>query len=336
MMLAGAMRRAACWSLCVVATVAAAAPASAPRPWMDKAAPPSARAAKLIAAMDPHEKLVLLQGAGGPGIGNTAPIERLGVPELHLEDGPNGVADWQVNVTTWPSSMTMAASWDTQRMKQYGVACGAEQRGKGMQVMLGPGVNLARVPVGGRNFEYLGEDPVLAGQLAAAETRGIQSEGVVACVKHWVDNNQEGPGHNGRLSTSSEVSDRANFELYYPPFEAAIDAGVGSAMCSCEFHLAAAAVLPLLLRAVRWLTGARASPHRQSRQRHILVRKRAVTHRPSQRQAELQRLGRERLGRRPRLRRQPQRWDGPDDVGGLQQCHRAVDTRRCGAGQPRR
>jgi beta-glucosidase len=101
-----------------------------------------------------------------------------------------------------------------------------------MQVMLGPGVNLARVPVGGRNFEYLGEDPCLAGRMAAAEVRGIQGEGVVACTKHWVDNNQEGPAHNGRLITSSVVSDRANFEMYYAPFEAAVRAGTGAVMCS--------------------------------------------------------------------------------------------------------
>lgn len=100
--------------------------------------------------------------------------------------------------------------------------------------MLGPGVNLARVPVGGRNFEYLGEDPILAGLMAAAEVKGIQSEGVVACVKHWADNNQEGPGHNGRLITSSVVSDRANYELYFEPFRAAAAAGAGSIMCSCK------------------------------------------------------------------------------------------------------
>ena len=223
------MRACAALSLLVAVGTASAAPA---QPWLDRTLPPSQRAAMLIAAMTPKEKLVLLQGASGPGIGNTAAIERLGVPEIHLEDGPNGVADWQVNVTTWPSSMTMAASWDVDLLRQYGAACGAEQRGKGMQVMLGPGVNLARVPVGGRNFEYMGEDPHLASVLAAAETVGIQSEGVVACAKHWVDNNQEGPGHNGRLSTSSVVSDRTNFELYYQPFEAAIKAGVGSAMCS--------------------------------------------------------------------------------------------------------
>ena len=98
--------------------------------------------------------------------------------------------------------------------------------------MLGPGVNLARVPRGGRNFEYLGEDPCLAARLAAAEVRGVQSEGVVACVKHWADNNQEGPGHNGRLVTSSDVDDRTNAELYFAPFEAAAGAGAGAAMCS--------------------------------------------------------------------------------------------------------
>ena len=114
--------------------------------WMDAAMPPADRAAKLAAAMTSQERLVLLHGASGYGIGNTAAIPRAAVrvPALHLEDGPSGVADWQVNVTNWPSSMTMAASWDTELMQQYGAAMGSEQRGKGMQVMLGPGVNLVR------------------------------------------------------------------------------------------------------------------------------------------------------------------------------------------------
>ena len=108
--------------------------AAAARPWLDPAQPPSQRAAALIAKMTPKEKLVLLQGAGGAGIGNTAAIPSLGVPAIHLEDGPNGVADWCTEVTTWPSSMTMAASFDTALMRKYGAACGSEQRGKGMQV----------------------------------------------------------------------------------------------------------------------------------------------------------------------------------------------------------
>jgi hypothetical protein len=85
-----------------------------------------------------------------------------------------------------------------------------------MHVMLGPGLNVARVPVNGRNFEYMGEDPLLASRMAASEIKGIQSEGVVACAKHWIDNNQEGPHHNGRLDTSSSVGERANYELCAP------------------------------------------------------------------------------------------------------------------------
>ena len=94
-----------------------------------------------------------------------------------------------------------------------------------------PGVNLARVPTGGRNFEFIGEDPHLAARLVFAEVEGIQSEGVVACVKHWVDNNQEGPGHNGRLEVSSAVPARAQHELYHAPFAGAIAAGAGAVMC---------------------------------------------------------------------------------------------------------
>ena len=164
--------------------------------------------------------------------GCTAPIPRLGVRGFHLEDGPNGLADWVTGVTNFPSSLTAVASWDVDLMRQYGAMMGVEQRGKGMQVMLGPGLNLARVPLNGRNFEYMGEDPYLAARMAAVEIKGIQSEGVVACAKHWVDNNQEGPHHNGRLDTSSNVGERANYELYYVPFEAAIAAGAGSVMCS--------------------------------------------------------------------------------------------------------
>ena len=217
------------WSwLLLTATAAATEAADATLPWMDASAPPEARAAALVAAMNRTEKLVLLQGAAGPAIGNTAPIERLGVPALRLEDGPNGVADWQQDVTAFPSSLTAVASWDVALVAEYAQAQAVEQRGKGMHVMLGPGVNLARVPQGGRNFEYMGEDPVLASRMVAAVVRAAQAEGVVACAKHWVNNNHEGPLHNGRLSTSSVVSERTNYELYYAPFEAAVQAGVGS------------------------------------------------------------------------------------------------------------
>jgi len=113
-------------------------------------------------------------------------------------------------------------------MNEYGAAMGREQWLKGTNVMLGPGVNLARVPWCGRNFEYQGEDPLLAARMVAAEVQGIQSNNISACVKHFVFNSQE----SDRSGQSANVPDRAAKELYYKPFAAAVDAGVGSAMCS--------------------------------------------------------------------------------------------------------
>jgi beta-glucosidase len=117
-------------------------------------------------------------------------------------------------------------------MHLFGKLMGTEQRLKGSNVMLGPGVCLARVPTNGRNFEYFAEDPVLAREMAYQVTLGIQSEKVIACAKHYVDNNQEGPGHNGRLIMDARVDARTQAEMYLPPFEGAIEAGVGSIMCS--------------------------------------------------------------------------------------------------------
>ena len=105
---------------------------------------------------------------------------------------------------------------------------GKEQYAKGSTVMLGPGVNLARVPWNGRNFEYQGEDPYLAYHMAYAETFGIQSQNVSGCVKHFVFNNEE----DDRSGMSSNVNDRPAKELYYQAFQGSVDAGVGSAMCS--------------------------------------------------------------------------------------------------------
>jgi beta-glucosidase len=113
-------------------------------------------------------------------------------------------------------------------MNLYGAAMGREQWLKGTNVMLGPGVNLARVPWCGRNFEYQGEDPLLASRMIAAEIEGIQSNNISACVKHYVFNSQE----FDRSGQSANVPDRAAKELYYKPFHSAVDAGVGSAMCS--------------------------------------------------------------------------------------------------------
>jgi len=170
----------------------------------------------------------MVHGYGLGYVGNVAAIPRLNIPQLNLQDGPQGVGDGVRQVTCWPSALSVVGTWDRELMHQFGQGMGYEQRLKGTNVMLGPMVNLLRVPVDGRSFESMGEDPFLAGEMAAAEIRGIQSNGVMACVKHLVDNNQE----FNRTTTSANVDVRTQYEMYLAPFKAAIDAGVASIMCS--------------------------------------------------------------------------------------------------------
>jgi beta-glucosidase len=194
----------------------------------------SARAAALLAQMSTQEKLAMVHGYGngewwlgnyaGLVLGNT----RIGWPPLNLEDGPQGVADGVSQVTCWPSSLTVTSTWNVTAMAAFGAAMGEEQFAKGANIMLGPGVNLARVPWGGRNFEYLGEDPLLASRLVAAEIAGIQSANVSACVKHLLGNNQE----MNRGGVDVHMPRRAYMEAYIQPFLAAVDAGCGAAMCA--------------------------------------------------------------------------------------------------------
>lgn len=160
----------------------------------------------------------------GVVLGNT----RIGWPPLNLEDGPQGVADGVARVTCWPSSLTVASTWNVSAMAAFGAAMGKEQFAKGANIMLGPGVNLARIPWGGRNFEYLGEDPLLASRLVAAEVTGVQSANISACVKHLIGNNQE----YNRAGVDVHMPRRVYMEAYIQPFLAAIDAGVSAAMCS--------------------------------------------------------------------------------------------------------
>jgi beta-glucosidase len=191
-------------------------------------------ASSLLSQMSTQEKLAMVHGYGNGEwwLGNYAGLvlgnSRIGWPPLNLEDGPQGVADGVSHVTCWPSSLTVASTWNTTAMKAFGVAMGTEQFTKGSNIMLGPGVNLARVPWGGRNFEYLGEDPYLASKLVYAEVIGIQSANISACVKHLLGNNQE----FNRGGVDVHMPRRAYMEAYIQPFLAAIDAGVGSAMCS--------------------------------------------------------------------------------------------------------
>jgi len=204
---------------------------------------PRARAAAAVAKLSLDEQVAIMSalnaGYGTPTaisayVGYTPGVPSAGIPPLLWEDGPQGVADGQLGVTAWPSAMTVAQAWRPDLFERWGAAMGGEQRGKGSNVMLGPAVALVRVPLSGRVFEYYAEDPVLSSALAGAMVRGIQSQNVSACVKHWIFNSQELHRGDARGSPgmSSNVPQRAGRELYAPPYAAAVDAGVGTVMCS--------------------------------------------------------------------------------------------------------
>jgi len=166
-------------------------------------------------------------------VGNTAAVDRLGVPPLKMQDSAGGFRTYWTpivgTVTCWPSLLSMAATFDVDIVHQFAVALGAEFAGKGANTILGPSINVHRVARNGRNFEYLsGEDPYLGARLTEQYVSGVQSQGVMAVMKHWVLNNQE----TNRNSESSVVDEKTLHELYYPPFEAGVEAGVSGVMCS--------------------------------------------------------------------------------------------------------
>ncbi len=182
----------------------------------------------LIARMTLEEKIQMVHGEHRRGfIGYVPAIPRLGIPELALTDGPAGVRHGPG--TAFPAPVAMAATWDRALAEQYGSAMGAECLAKGQNILLAPMVNIVRVPEGGRNFETFGEDPYLTAQIATADIKGIQSQGVIAEVKHYAANNQE----KQRLTVSAEVDERTLREIYLPAFEAAVkEAKVGSVMAA--------------------------------------------------------------------------------------------------------
>ncbi len=166
----------------------------------------------LISKMTLQEKITMI---GGDEMA-TKPIERLGIPALKMSDGPIGVR-WG-KTTAFPSGIAMASTWDTTLIEKYGEAIGQETRGHGRDVILGPCVNIARLPMGGRNFESYGEDPYLTSRFTVNYIKGVQKEGVASTVKHFAVNNQE----NGRMFIDAQVSERALNEIYLPAFKAAV------------------------------------------------------------------------------------------------------------------
>ena len=164
---------------------------------------------------------------------SSAGVPRLGIPEIWMSDGPHGVRQ-EISWATWapanwtndscvafPALTCLAASWNPEVSKVYGIAVGEEARYRKKDVLLGPGVNIYRTPMNGRNFEYMGEDPFLASKMVVPYIHGLQQNGVAACVKHYALNNQE----KWRGHIEVELSDRALHEIYLPAFEAAIKEG---------------------------------------------------------------------------------------------------------------
>ncbi len=162
----------------------------------------------------------------GSDMWHTAPLPEHGVEALVLSDGPHGLRrqpdggdhaglGGSLPATCFPPAVALGSSWDPELARAVGAAIGREARAQGVAVVLGPGVNIKRSPLCGRNFEYVSEDPHLAGRVAAGLVEGLQSEGVGACVKHFAVNNQE----TDRLRVSAEVDERTLREIYLPAFE---------------------------------------------------------------------------------------------------------------------
>ncbi len=148
------------------------------------------------------------------------PIPRLGVPAIKMSDGPIGLRN-DGPATTLAGGIALAATWDTALVERAGTVLGDDARSRGVHILLGPGANIYRSPRDSRNFEYLGEDPFLAGRTAIAYVKGLQSRGVCATIKHFMGNNQEYDRHN----VDSLIDERTMREIYLPAFEAAVKEG---------------------------------------------------------------------------------------------------------------
>ena len=192
---------------------------------------------EIIGQMTLEEKASLCSGAD---FWHTKAVERLGIPQMMMSDGPHGLRKQEeggdhlgingsIPAVCFPAACAMASSFDTDLLYAIGSAIGNECQAEGLGMVLGPAVNIKRSPLCGRNFEYFSEDPFLSGKLAAAFIRGVQSHDVGTSIKHFAANNQE----SNRMSCSSEVSERALREIYFPAFEIAVkEAQPWSVMCS--------------------------------------------------------------------------------------------------------
>lgn len=185
-----------------------------------------ARAAELVSQMTLDEKIAFLGGSSDGFHINGIP--RLGIPEIRMADGPQGVRN-DTRSTLYACGVAAAATWNPDLVGEMGKALGLDARARGVHILLGPGVNICRSPLCGRNFEYYGEDPFLASTTAVAYIRGVQQQGVMASVKHFALNNEEYDRHHH----NSVADERTMHEIYFPAFRAAVEkAGVATVMTS--------------------------------------------------------------------------------------------------------
>lgn len=210
---------------CSISTVSAQTPV-----YMDDAQPIEARVKDALSRMTLEEKVALCHAQSKF---SSAGVPRLGIPELWMSDGPHGVRaeinwnDWGYanwtndSITAFPALTCLAATWNPDMSAKYGKAIGEDARYREKDVLLGPGVNIYRTPMNGRNFEYMGEDPYLASVMCVPYIQELQKNGVAACVKHYALNNQE--LWRGHIDVN--LSDRALHEIYLPAFKAAVEEG---------------------------------------------------------------------------------------------------------------
>ena len=221
----------------------ATAPLAAQTPaYLDETRPIEERVEDALGRMTLEEKIGMIHAQSkfsSPG------VARLGIPEIWTTDGPHGIraevrwdewdqAGWtNDSCVAFPALTCLAATWDRNLSELYGRSLGEEARYRNKAVVLGPGVNIYRTPLNGRNFEYMGEDPYLAGQMVVPYVKGMQSVGVASCVKHFALNNHEVNRHN----TNVIVDDRTLYEIYLPAFKAAVvDGGAWSIMGSYNLY----------------------------------------------------------------------------------------------------
>jgi beta-glucosidase len=203
-----------------------------PAPWMDQRLSPDQRASLLVPQMTLAQEVQETASVSTATESREVPaIPSLCIPALLLTNGSAGISTGgpvQYPATALPAPISLAATWDPAAAARYGAVEGSEALDQGRNDVEGPDINIARVPVNGRTFEAYGEDPYLVGQIAAGDITGIQSRGVIATAKHFAANNQE----TNRTTINELISQRTLEEIYFPAFEAAVRAGVGSVMCA--------------------------------------------------------------------------------------------------------